>query len=130
MPGRATRPARAPIVAKRQRIQRGVAAGRRHTARVAPITTSVSGTRPAPLEQLRRNGRELEGGILAVDTGSSRWLIDTLRGRYQRIGRDADVERAIAFGTWDDYDRVEWHAPRTLVVVPCGAGTPVRALIR
>jgi hypothetical protein len=96
---------------------------------VAP-TTSVSGTRSAPLEQLRRNGRELEGGILAVDTDSSRWLIDARLGRYQRIGRDADVERAIAFGTWEDYDRVEWHAPRTLVVVPSGTGAPVRALTR
>lgn len=97
---------------------------------MAPTTTSVSGTRSAPLEQLRRNGRELEGGILAVDTGGSRWLIDARRARYQRLDHDADVERAIAFGTWDDYDRVEWHAPHTLVVVPSGTGAPVRALTR
>lgn len=130
MPGRAARPERAPFVAEPQQIRRGAAAGRRHTAQVAPTTTSVSGTRSAPLEQLRTNGRELEGGILAVDTDSSRWLIDARRGRYQRIARDADVERAITFGTWEDYDRVEWHAPRTLVVVPSGTGAPVRALTR
>ncbi len=96
---------------------------------MSPIA-SAPGTRSAPLEQLRRNGRELEGGILAVDTDASTWLIDVRRSRFQRLAPDADVGRALAFGTWSAYARVEWHAPRTLVVVPDGNGTPVRAPAR
>lgn len=101
----------------------------RHTACVSP-TATAPGTRSAPLEQLRRNGRELEGGILAVDTDASTWLIDVRRSRFQRLAPGADVGRALAFGTWSPYARVEWHAPRTLLVVPDGRGAPVRAPAR
>jgi len=86
-----------------------------------------STARPAPLEQLPAIGRELEGGILAVDTGGSRWLIDRARRCFQRIDPEMDVARAITFGSWEPFAEVTCDDADNLVVVPAGSGTALRA---
>ena len=82
------------------------------------VSPGLRSARFAPLEQLSERTRELAGGILAVDTCASLLLIDVVRGRYQHLASDMDADRAIAFGTWELLDSVEWHEPSWLVIVP------------
>lgn len=84
-----------------------------------------STARPAPLERLPI-GRELEGGILAVDTGGSRWLIDKVRRCFQRIDPEMDVARAITFGNWEPFSELLCDDAGTLVIVPTGSGAQLR----
>lgn len=89
-----------------------------------------STARPAPLEQLRASGRELEGGILALDTAGSRWLFDVVRHSFQRIAREMDVSRAIAFGSWEPFAELSWQDGGTLVIVPSGPRAQIRVQLQ
>lgn len=103
---------------------------REHIGSVQTTAPCRSTARPAPLEQLRASGRELEGGILAIDTGSTRWLFDPARNAFQRIDREMDLSRAIAFGTWDTFTDLTWHDDDTLVIVPSGPRAQLRVQLQ
>ncbi len=89
-----------------------------------------STARPAPLEQLHTFGRELEGGILAIDSDGSRWLIDVDRCCFQRIAREMDVARAMTFGSWEPFEELSWHEHETLVIVPSGPRAQIRVHVQ
>ncbi|HEX5094683.1 MAG TPA: hypothetical protein VFX21_01655 [Acidimicrobiia bacterium] len=88
------------------------------------MTTDVAAS-AAPLEQLPI-ARELEGGFFVVTTDSTMWLVDTRQRRFQRHGHDVAVQDALTFGTWQPYERAQWQAPDTFLIVP----TRSRVLIR
>lgn len=96
-----------------------------HLALVVPATTA----RTASLEQLHRVSRELEGGILAVESATSCCLLDLERGRFARAASSADLQQLVDFGQWQRFEDVICDGD-DVVVVPSGQAARIRIRAR
>jgi hypothetical protein len=77
--------------------------------------------------RLREAGREVHDGIIEVVTPQSRWLLDVVRRRFQRCAHSSDLKRAISFGSWTDFRRLDLDG-RVLTLEPL-ASYPIRVVI-
>ncbi len=59
------------------------------------------------LRRLRVVGRLVDDDVVAVETTESRWLLDLRRRRFQRGPRDGDAGRALRFGRWSSFTRID-----------------------
>jgi hypothetical protein len=83
------------------------------------------GGRNASLEQLEGRTRELEGGMLVAETGTSCVLIDLAERRFMRAPRDADLARLAAFGRWRHFTELFCDGD-DIVIVPEVGAPPLR----
>jgi hypothetical protein len=84
-------------------------------------------TAHAPLEQLTI-ARELEGGTFVFSDGTTLWIVDTERHRFQHHDANVDLERVLRFGLWQSYIFAKWEPPRTLVLRPTRGRFTIRCL--
>jgi hypothetical protein len=96
---------------------------------VAELQLVPSPTRTASLEQLLALSRELEGGILAVESATSCCLLDLERECFVRAEPSADVRQLVHFGRWQGFDDVICEND-DLVIVPSGGAARVRMRVR
>jgi hypothetical protein len=52
-------------------------------------------------------GRFVDNDVVGISTTESRWLLDLTRRRFQRCRPDGDARRALRFGRWSSFTRVD-----------------------
>jgi hypothetical protein len=90
---------------------------------------SSRATRTASLEQLLSVSRELEGGILAVESANSCCLLDLDRARFARANSSTDLRRLVDFGRWESFVDVVCDGD-DVVIVPTNGAARVRIRAR
>jgi hypothetical protein len=58
-------------------------------------------------ERFELVGRFVDDDVVEVATSESRWLLDLTRRRFQRCRPDGDARRALRFGRWSSFTRVD-----------------------
>jgi len=58
-------------------------------------------------QRLARAGRVVDDHVVEISTTESRWVLDLARRRFQRCRPDGDSRRALRFGRWSSFTRVD-----------------------
>lgn len=93
------------------------------------LVPPAAAVRTASLEQLLAVSRELEGGILAVESQTSCCLLDLERARFARADPAADLRQLVDFGRWQNFDDILCDGD-DVVIVPTGGAARVRIRAR
>ena len=75
--------------------------------------------------RLRRCGQELEGGLLAIDTGMSCVLVDLEHRRFGCIALQADVDPLVRLGRWHPFIDI-WCDGSDVLIAPLANAAPIR----